>query len=82
MPPEDLVKFYVACISSTLLYACQVYHYSLPDYLSKSLERIQKQAMKIIYRHDTLYKSALNQAGLNNLSDCRQHLCDRFLITL
>ena len=78
MPPEDLTKFYVACIRSILLYACQVYHYSLPDYLNKSLERIQKRVMKIIYGHDISYESALDQAGLNKLSEYRQHLCDKF----
>ena len=67
IPREDLIKFYVACICSILLHACQVYHYSLPDYLSKSLERIQKRVMKIIYRHDISYESALDQAGLNKL---------------
>ena len=41
--PEDLIKFYVACIRSVLLYACQVYHYNLPEYLSRSLEQIQKR---------------------------------------
>ena len=76
--PEDLIKFYVACIRSVLLYACQVYHYNLPEYLSKSLEQIQKRAMKIIYGYDTSYNSALEQAGINKLSDCRQHLFDKF----
>ena len=76
MPPEDLTKFYVACIRSILLYACQVYHYSFPGYLNKSLERIQKRVMKIIYGHDISYESALDQAGLNKLSGYRQHLCD------
>ena len=70
--PEDLIKFYVACIRSVLLYACQVYHYNLPEYLSKSLEQIQKRAMRIIYGYDTSYNSALEQAGINKLSDCRQ----------
>jgi hypothetical protein len=50
----------------------------LPEYLSKSLEHIQKRAMKIIYGYDTSYNSALEQAGNNKLSDCRQHLCDKF----
>ncbi len=79
--PEDLIKFYVACIRSVLLYACQVYHYNLPEYLSKSLEQIQKRAMKIIFGYDTSYNSALEQAGINKLSaDCRQHLCVSFLV--
>ena len=55
-----------------------MYHYNLPEYLSKSLEQIQKRAMKIIYGYDTSYNSALEQAGNNELSDCRQHLCDKF----
>lgn len=76
--PEDLIKFYVTCIRSVFLYACQVYHYSLPEYLGKSLEQIQKRAMKIIYGYDTSYNSALEQAGINKLSDCRQLLCNKF----
>ena len=76
--PEDLIKFYVACIRSVLLYACQVYHYNLLEYLSKSLEQIKKRAMKIIYGYDNSYNSALEQAGINKLSDCRQHLFDKF----
>ena len=34
--------------------------------------------MKIIFGYDTSYNSALEQAGINKLSDCRQHLCDKF----
>ena len=47
--PEDLIKIYAACIHSVLLYACQVYHYTLPNYMSKSIEQIQKWAVKVIY---------------------------------
>ena len=47
VPPPELAKFYVTCIQSVLLYGCQVYHYSLPNYLSLSLERVQKTALKI-----------------------------------
>ena len=36
------LEFYVACIRSILTYGCQVYHNALPEYLSLSLERIQK----------------------------------------
>ena len=34
VPAKDLVCFYIACIQSVLLYAFQVFHYSLPAYLS------------------------------------------------
>ena len=46
---EELVKFYVTCIQSVILYACQVYYYSIPEYLSKSLERVLRRALRIIY---------------------------------
>ena len=49
VPAKDLVCFYIACIQSVLLYACQVFHYSLPEYLSSAVERVQKRAMRIIY---------------------------------
>ena len=43
VPAKDLVCFYIACIQSVSLYACQVFHYSLPEYLSSALERVQKR---------------------------------------
>ena len=49
VPAKDLVCFYIACIQSVLLYACQVFHYSVPEYLCAALERVQKGAMRIIY---------------------------------
>ena len=36
VPAKDLVSFYIACIQSVLLYACQVFHDSLPEYLSSA----------------------------------------------
>ena len=46
---KELVQFFKSCIRSLIEYACSVYHDSLPEYLSKDLERIQKWAMCIIY---------------------------------
>ena len=71
-------KFYVTCIQSILLYACQVFHHSLLEYLSYSLERLQKRALKIIYGYDISYEQALSLAGLDNLVDRRSQLCDTF----
>ena len=72
------VKFYVTCIQSILLYACQVFHHSLLEYLSYSLEQLQKRALKIIYGYDISYEQALSLAGLDNLVDRRSQLCDTF----
>ena len=61
---------------SYILYGIQVYHYnSLPNYLSLSLERVQKRALKIIYGYDNHYREALQMAGLKTLKDRREDLC-------
>ena len=78
VPSSELAKFYVACIQSILLYGCQVYHYSLPNYLSLSLERVQKRALKSIYGYDNHYREALQMAGLKTLKDRREDLCLKF----
>ena len=59
---EELVKFYVTCIQSVILYACQVYLYSISEYFSKSLERVQRRALRIIYGYDYSYKELLSQS--------------------
>ncbi len=76
--PKDLVKFYITCIRSILTYACQVFHFSLPDYLCTTLEQIQKRALRIIYGYDTPYNDALEESGLLKLADYRLKLCDEF----
>ena len=82
VPSQELVQFYVACIQSILTYACQVYHNALPEYLSLSLERIQKRAKCIIYGYDLSYKEALAKSGLSNLYQRRSELCQTFFNTI
>ena len=74
----NLVKFYTACIRSIIVYACQVFHHSLPDYLSNSLERIQKRALRIIYGYELPYDEALSLSGLETLFQCRERHCKTF----
>ena len=64
---SELTSFYVACIQSVLIYACQVFHFSLPEYLSTNLERIQKRAMRIIHDYETPYEQALAASSLCSL---------------
>ena len=44
---SSLYKFYTACIRSVVEYACQVFHSSLPSYLSSEIESVQKRALRI-----------------------------------
>ena len=75
---EELVKFYIVCIQSVILYACQVYHYSIPEYLSESLERVQKRALRIVHGYDHSYKELLDLSKLTSLFIRRSELCSKF----
>ena len=48
VPEADIFNFYCTCIRPTLEYASQVFHHSLPKYLSDDLERVQKRSLAII----------------------------------
>ena len=65
---SDLVLFYCSTIRSVLEYACQVFHSSLPYYLSEQLEHIQKRALRIIFPYAS-YNSAHKEAGIPSLYD-------------
>lgn len=69
----NLVKFYCSCIRSVLEYACQLFHSSLPQYLSDDIERIQKRAMRIILPNLS-YTDAIEKAGLHTLYSRRESL--------
>ena len=71
---SSLYKFYTACIRSVVEYACQVFHSSLPNYLSSEIESVQKRALRIIHP-DFTYIEAINQAKLETLYERREKLC-------
>ena len=71
---SSLYKFYTACIRSVVEYACQVFHSSLPNYLSSEIESVQKRALRIIHPELT-YIEAINQAKLETLYERREKLC-------
>lgn len=66
---RELASFYTTCIRSVIEYACEVYHFSLPEYLCNQLERLQKRALRIIYSNVS-YDEALALAKLSTLK-CR-----------
>ena len=74
---KELTQFCVACIRPVTKYACQVYHNSLPNYLSNDLEWLQKCAMHVIHPEHS-YAEALNEAGLQPLSERRQSITSQF----
>jgi hypothetical protein len=75
----SLTKFYCNCIRSVLEYGCQAFHSSLPSYLSKEIEQIQKRAPRIIYPCIYMdYGEALMMENLERLKDRRERdLCEK-----
>ena len=63
VPKAELVSFYITCIRSVCDYAIPVFHSSLPEYLVKDFERVQKRALAIICPNQT-YSDALVSMNL------------------
>ena len=72
---KDIVNFYCTCIRPTLEYASQVFHYSLPKYLSDDIKRVQKRSLAIIFRGQP-YSESLQQSRLTSLFERREELCE------
>ena len=81
VPVEDLINIYILYIRSIVEQSCQVWHSSLTLENLQSLERIQKNALKIILQEEYLnYSNALSITGLKSLFERRNDLCLRFAI--
>ena len=74
IPCDDLVNIYVLYVRS-----CQVWHSSLTLENFQALERVQKNALKIILQEEQIsYSNALNTSGLSSLFERRSKLCLKF----
>ena len=74
---EEPVQFYVACIQSVLPHGCQVCHFSLPQYLTITFERILKRARRTIFGYEVHCSDALSRSGLVTLEQRRTELCKK-----
>ena len=70
---DDLLAFYYSVIRSVLEFSCQLFHRSLPKYLSDDIERIQRRALQIIFP-SLSYCEAIDKAGIPTLSERRKTL--------
>ena len=79
VPVEDLINIYILYIRSVLEQSCQVWHSSLTFENLTDIERVQKNALKIILKEDYIYyEDALSTAGLECLVERRDKLCLKF----
>ena len=75
---EELVKVYKTCIRPVADYLDVVYHPSLPDDLDEELDRLQNQALKIIFGAGNGGRTLRKLAGISTLRDRRVQHCDKF----
>ena len=72
----------LAYVRSILEQLCQVWHSSLTLGNFQDLERVQKNALKIILQDEYLsYSNALNKTGIASLFERRGELCLKFAIS-
>ena len=69
-PPKDLITVYCAFIRPVLEYACQVWHFSLPQYLADEIESVQRRALRIVLPN-LLYAEALDSTNLHTFKQRR-----------
>ena len=71
---DDMKRFYVAVIRRTLEYGAQVWNGGITKDQSNEIERIQKRALKIIYKEDD-YDKVLRIAKIESLEKRRDRMC-------
>ena len=78
-PIEDLKVIYVLFIRSLLEQSATVWHSSLTKENIEDLERVQKNALRIILQNKyKSYEKSLVKLGMERLEDRREKLCLNF----
>ena len=76
---EDMIIIYISYMRSILEQSCQVWNFSLTEDNSNDLERVQKNALRIILGEKyTSYQLALEEFNLSDLKTRREYLCKKF----
>ena len=78
---KALSTVYITVIRPVLEYACQVWHFNIPEYLSDDIERIQKRALGVILP-ELCYTDAREFINISTLKERRESLCDHILFYL
>ena len=81
VPIPDLVHIYTLYVRSVLEFNSCVWHFSITEEESQIIERVQKNALKLILKDQYFsYENALETTELKTLEERRQILCKRFAI--
>ena len=74
----NILKIYLSTVRPVLEYAVPVWQ-AIPDYLSVTIEQIQRRALYIIYPEAESYTHALQLAQLDRLEIRRDCLCTKYM---
>ena len=80
VPSDELIKVYKSLIRPLVEYACQVWHSSVPQYLSNFIEGVQEGVLKIVFP-DLDYTDALKHSNLASLHDRREVMCKKLFLS-
>ena len=81
VPIPDLVHIYTLYVRSVLEFNSCVWHFNLTDEDTEIIERVQKNALKIILKDQYIsYANALHTTKLETLEERRLTLCKRFAV--
>ena len=72
LPEQKLLELYFAMIRSAVEYSSIVYHSMIPNHLSEKLERIQRQALRIIYGWNTDIATLMEVKNISTLEERRK----------
>ena len=75
---EELARIYKTVVRPVFDYCAVVYHPLLNDDQDQLLDRLQRQALKIIYGRDMTYTEMKKKAGITTLRQRRVELSDKF----
>ena len=78
VPTDKLKSIYTSIIRSVVEYTSNTYHSQTTKGLSNQIERLQKRALKIIYRYNLTYQELLSKSGLETMSQRRNKLFEKF----
>ena len=76
---SELSTIYKSVIRPTLDYCSVVYHSMLTDEQDQIVERLQSQALKLIFGFGIPYAEMREMAGVTTLRARRVELCDKFI---
>ena len=76
-----LITAMTTCVRPILEFSCEVWHYSLTQYLSDEIECIQRRALRIIFP-DLKYEDALVRAGVVSLFLRRKTICEILFVQM